>query len=257
MGKNPQASMPLMEHLAELRRRLIISVVAISLGVVPAWAYYKEIFGFLRQPFDDVVRNNSAQASLTLGGVVDPFTLQIQVSLASAIVLTSPIWLFQAWRFVTPGLHKNEKRWAIVFAGIATPLVALGAWFAYFVMPISLQVLIGFTPDNVSNLIAVDKYFDFLFKMVLVFVIGALIPFALVLMNFAGILPAAKIRGWWRIIVMSTLVFAAVATPTGDPLNMTLVAAPILTLIVLAWAISSLSDLRRRNRKSKNGIKNV
>jgi sec-independent protein translocase protein TatC len=257
MGKNPQASMPLMEHLAELRRRLIISVVAISLGVVPAWAYYKEIFGFLRQPFDDVVRNNSAQASLTLGGVVDPFTLQIQVSLASAIVLTSPIWLFQAWRFVTPGLHKNEKRWAIVFAGIATPLVALGAWFAYFVMPISLQVLIGFTPDNVSNLIAVDKYFDFLFKMVLVFVIGALIPFALVLMNFAGILPAAKIRGWWRIIVMSTLVFAAVATPTGDPLNMTLVAAPILTLIVLAWAISSLNDLRRRNRKSKNGIKNV
>jgi sec-independent protein translocase protein TatC len=257
MGKNPQASMPLMEHLAELRRRLIISVVAISLGVVPAWAYYKEIFGFLRQPFDDVVRNNSAQASLTLGGVVDPFTLQIQVSLASAIVLTSPIWLFQAWRFVTPGLHKNEKRWAIVFAGIATPLVALGAWFAYFVMPISLQVLIGFTPDNVSNLIAVDKYFDFLFKMVLVFVIGALIPFALVLMNFAGILPAAKIRGWWRIIVMSTLIFAAVATPTGDPLNMTLVAAPILTLIVLAWAISSLNDLRRRNRKSKNGIKNV
>jgi sec-independent protein translocase protein TatC len=257
MGKNPQASMPLMEHLAELRRRLIISVVAISLGVVPAWAYYKEIFGFLRQPFDDVVRNNSAQASLTLGGVVDPFTLQIQVSLASAIVLTSPIWLFQAWRFVTPGLHKNEKRWAIVFAGIATPLVALGAWFAYFVMPISLQVLIGFTPDNVSNLIAVDKYFDFLFKMVLVFVIGALIPFALVLMNFAGILPAAKIRGWWRIIVMSTLVFAAVATPTGDPLNMTLVAAPILTLIVLAWAISSLNDLRRRNRKSKIGIKNV
>jgi sec-independent protein translocase protein TatC len=76
-------------------------------------------------------------------------------------------------------------------------------------------------------------------------------------MNFAGILPAAKIRGWWRIIVMSTLIFAAVATPTGDPLNMTLVAAPILTLIVLAWAISSLNDLRRRNRKSKNGIKNV
>ncbi|MCX6403320.1 MAG: twin-arginine translocase subunit TatC [Actinobacteria bacterium] len=257
MGKNPQASMPLMEHLAELRRRLIISVVAITIGVFPAWAYYKQIFGFLREPFDEVVKNNSAQASLTLGGVVDPFTLQIQVSLVSAIVISSPIWLFQTWRFVTPGLHRNEKKWALLFAGIATPLVGLGACFAYFVMPISLQVLIGFTPDNVSNLIAVDKYFDFLFKMVLVFVIGALIPFALVLMNFAGVLTAAKIRSWWRMIVMSTLLFAAVATPTGDPLNMTLVAAPILTLIVLAWAIASLNDLRRRKRSATSGVNNA
>jgi sec-independent protein translocase protein TatC len=93
--------------------------------------------------------------------------------------------------------------------------------------------------------------------MVLVFVIGALIPFALVLMNFAGVLSAAKIRSWWRMIVMSTLVFAAVATPTGDPLNMTLVAAPILTLIVLAWAIASLNDLRRRKRSATSGVNNA
>jgi sec-independent protein translocase protein TatC len=255
MGKNPQAAMPLMEHLAELRRRLIVSVLAIIAGVVPAWIYYKEVFSFLRKPFDQVVKQNSAQASLTLGGVIDPFTLQIQVSLVSAIILTSPVWLFQTWRFVTPGLHKNEKRWAILFVSTASPLVGLGAWFAYFVMPISLQVLIGFTPDNVSNLIAVDRYFDFFFKMVLVFVIGALIPFALVIMNFAGILTASQIRGWWRIIVMGTLLFAAIATPTGDPLNMSIVALPILLLIFFAWTIASINDLRRRKR-SKSSVAN-
>ena len=131
---------------------------------------------------------------------------------------------------------------------VISNLAVCNPWFAYFVMPISLQVLIGFTPDNVSNLIAVDKYFDFFFKMVLVFVIGALIPFALVIMNFAGVLSAAQIRGWWRIIIMATFIFAAIATPTGDPLNMSIVALPILVLIFLAWLISSINDLRRKKQ---------
>lgn len=246
MGKNPQAAMPLVEHLAELRRRLVVSVISIALAVIPAWVYYDQIFSFLRRPFDNVVSMSGTNVELTLGGVIDPFTLQIQVSLVSAILISSPIWLFQIWRFITPGLHRNERRWTAAFVGFASPLVILGAWFAYLVMPISLQVLIGFTPDNVSNLIAVDRYFDFFFKMVLVFVIGALIPFLLVSLNFAGVLSASQIRRWWRLIVMSTLVFAAVATPTGDPLNMAIVSLPILTLIILAWLIASLNDLRRR-----------
>jgi len=246
MGKNPQAAMPLMEHLAELRRRLVVSVLAVMLAVIPAWIYYADIFSFLRQPFDYVVKQSSSKASLTLGGVIDPFTLQIQVSLVSALIISCPIWLFQLWRFITPGLHRHERRWALLFVSFASPLVLLGAWFAYFVMPVSLQVLIGFTPENVSNLIAVDRYFDFFFKMVLVFVIGALLPFVLVLLNFAGALTAAKIRSWWRLIVMSTFIFAAVATPTGDPLNMSIVAFPILILIFLAWLIASVNDYRRR-----------
>ncbi|MFM1786221.1 MAG: twin-arginine translocase subunit TatC [Actinomycetota bacterium] len=246
MGKNPQAAMPLMEHLAELRKRLVISIIAVILSVIPAWIYYQDIFGFLRQPFDQVVNQSGSKASLTLGGVIDPFTLQIQVSLVTALIISCPIWLFQLWRFITPGLHRNERRWALLFVSIASPLVGLGAWFAYFVMPVSLQVLIGFTPDNVANLIAVDRYFDFFFKMVLVFVIGALIPFVLVLLNFAGALTAAKIRSWWRLIIMSTFVFAAIATPTGDPLNMSIVALPILLLIFIAWLIASLNDWRRK-----------
>lgn len=257
MGKNPQAAMPLMDHLAELRQRLIVSVLAVLVAVVPAWIYYQDIFSFIRRPFDDVVSQSSSQASLTLAGVIDPFTLQIQVSLVSALIISSPVWLFQVWRFITPGLHRNEKKWAMLFVSVASPLVGLGAWFAYFVMPVSLQVLIGFTPENVSNLIAVDRYFDFFFKMVLVFVIGALIPFALVLMNFAGALSAATIRSWWRLIIMSTFVFAAIATPTGDPLNMSIVALPILFLIFIAWVIASLNDLRRRKtariRSSEHG----
>ncbi|MEN9693382.1 MAG: hypothetical protein RLZZ330_1026, partial [Actinomycetota bacterium] len=207
MAKSPDAAMPLNEHLAELRRRLIISIVSISFAVLPAWLNYDLIFKFLRKPFDDVLAESGNNASLTLGGVIDPFTLQIQVSLISAVFLTAPIWLSQIWGFITPGLHKNERKWAFLFVGTSTPLVAAGAAFAYYIMPLSLQVLIGFTPDNVSNLIAVDRYFDFFFKMVAVFVIGALIPFVIVIMNFANLISAKQIRGWWRVIILSVFLF--------------------------------------------------
>lgn len=250
MAKSLDSAMPLSEHLAELRRRLIISVLAVTFAVIPAWLNYGAIFQFLRKPFDEVLAANGSKASLTLGGVIDPFTLQIQVSLISAVFFTCPIWLGQIWGFITPGLHKHEKRWAFFFVGTATPLVIAGAAFAYYIMPLSLQVLIGFTPENVSNLIAVDRYFDFFFKMVAVFVIGALIPFVIVIMNFAGLISAKQIRSWWRVIILSTFVFAAVATPTGDPLNMTIVAAPILLLILVAWLIASINDLRRKKRRT-------
>ena len=249
MAKSPEGAMPLSEHLAELRRRLILSILAILVALIPAWLNYNQIFKFLRKPFDQVLSESSSHASLTLGGVIDPFTLQIQVSLISAVFFTSPIWLGQIWGFITPGLHKNERKWAFFFVATSTPLVIAGAAFAYYIMPLSLQVLIGFTPENVSNLIAVDRYFDFFFKMVAVFVIGALIPFVIVIMNFADLVSAKQIRSWWRVIILSTFLFAAVATPTGDPLNMTIVAAPILLLIVIAWVIASINDLRRRKRK--------
>lgn len=243
MAKSADGAMPLVEHLRELRTRLVISVIAISVAFVPAWNYYPQIFDYLKLPLDGLL---SDSVQLQLSNITDPFTLQIQVSLVTALVATSPLWLFQIWRFVTPGLHSNEKRWAYFFILTATPLAFLGAAMAYWTLPVSLQLLIGFTPDSVTNLIAVDKYFEFVFRMVLVFAVGFLSPLFFVLLNFADLLAAATIRSWWRIVVMVVLVFAAVATPTGDPVTMTLVASPILVLMVLAWAVAAVNDWRRR-----------
>lgn len=243
MPSAPDAAMPLVEHLRELRKRLVFSVVVVILGFVPAWMYYAQIFAFLKRPLDSVL---SDTVKLQVSNITDPFTLQIQVSLVSALIGTAPLWLFQVWRFVTPGLHRHERRWAYFFILTSTPLVFLGAAVAYWTLPVSLQLLIGFTPEDVTNLIAVDKYFEFVFRMILVFAVGFLSPLFFILMNFADLLSAKTIRGWWRIVVMVVLLFAAVATPTGDPLTMTLVASPILVLMVLAWAVAAVNDWRRR-----------
>ena len=240
--------MPLVEHLRELRRRIVISVSAVVVALVPTWMYYKEIFAVLRSPFDQVAKQLGGQVELVMPGVADSFTLQVQVTTVAAIVFTAPIWLLQLWRFVTPGLQRGEKKWAYLFFFSATPLMAAGATLAYNTLPIGLKILFGFTPENVSNLVPVDKYFNFIFQMMAIFAIGFLTPLFLVMMNFANLLTAKKIREWWRGFVMVIILFAAIATPTGDPLNLMLVAVPILLLVVVAWAIAAANDWRRRRK---------
>ena len=241
--------MPLTEHLRELRTRLVRSLIAVSLGMVIGWLEYQHLFAILRRPFDDVLASTHQQnIQLALNGVVDPFTMQIQVAAVAGVVIASPVWLWQLWRFITPGLHKHERRWALAFVGTAVPLMAFGAWLSYTVMPIGLQVLFGFTPEGVNNIISVDKYLSFFFRMLLVFASGFLAPLLLVIMNFAGMVRGRTLLGAWRGIVLGTMLFGAVATPTGDPINLMLLAGPILLLIFGAIGIALLNDRRRRKR---------
>lgn len=248
-GHRNDGAMPLAEHLRELRTRLVRSLIGISLGMVAGWVYYPDLFALLREPFDQVMAAQHKQnIVLALNGVVDPFTLQIQVAAVAGVVLASPIWLYQFWRFVTPGLQKNERRWAIGFVGSAVPLMALGAWLAYSVMPIGLQVLFGFTPDGVNNIISVDRYLSFFFRMLLVFAVGFLAPLVLVALNFAGMVRGKTMLSAWRGIVIGVLVFGSIATPTGDPVNLMLLSGPILLLIFTAIGIALINDRRRRKR---------
>jgi len=246
MGRHAtDGAMPLAEHLRELRTRIIRSLLAIAAGMVIAWSFYTPIFNVLRKPFDSVM---GPHVTLALTGVADPFTLQIQVAAVGGFVLASPIWLYQLWRFITPGLHRNERRWALGFVGVAVPLMAAGAWLAYTVMPIGLQVLFGFTPQGVQNIVGVDRYLAFLFRMLLVFSIGFLAPLLLVLLNLANLLRGRTLLRSWRYIVLGTMVFGAVATPTGDPVNLLLLSGPILGLLFLAIGIALLNDRRRRRK---------
>ena len=249
MERQDNGAMPLTEHLRELRTRLVRSIIAIALGMVVGWIEYPQLFALLRRPFDDVVKSTHQQnIVLALNGVADPFTLQIQVSAVAGVVLSCPIWLYQLWRFITPGLHKHERRWALAFVGVAVPLVGAGALLAYSVMPIGLNVLFGFTPDGVNNIISVDRYLSFFFRMLLIFAVGFLAPLVLVVMNFAGMVRGRTLLGSWRGIVLGTMVFGAVATPTGDPVNLMLLTVPILSLIFGAIGIALINDRRRRKR---------
>lgn len=243
--------MPLVEHLRELRRRLFISILAIFLGAVVSWIFYGPLFDWLRQPFDQVVADAAAEGrdvQLVLGGVADPFTLQVQISAAAGLVLAAPVWLFQLWRFLMPGLEKRERFWAYIFMASATPLFIAGAALALWVLPTGLAILFGFTPEGVANFIQVNRYISFMIRMVLVFGLGFLLPFVIVMLNFAGVLTGKRVLSWWRGMVVGVFVFAAVATPTGDPVNLLLLAGPMTVLMVLAIGIALLND-RRRVRK--------
>lgn len=245
--------MPLTEHLAELRSRLIKSGIAIVLGMVIGWIYYPDLFAWLSAPFTAVVEQAQAEGrdvTLALTGVADPFILQLQVSAVAGMVLSSPVWLYQLWRFVTPGLHRNERKWAIAFAAVATPLFAMGVALAYWVLPLGLEILFGFTPENVENIVSVDRYLSFFLRTILVFGVGFLTPLLIVLLNFAGVLSGRRLLSWWRWIIFTVFIFAAVATPTGDPINLVLLAGPILFLVVIAVGIALLNDRRRARRRA-------
>ena len=255
--QDPAEGMSLTGHLRELRNRLIKSGIAIALGMIVGWVYYDQIFAWLSEPFNSIVAQARAEGRtviLALNGVADPFTLQIQIAAMVGVVIAAPVWLYQIWRFVTPGLHKHERRWALAFAIVATPLFLSGVLLAYKVLPSGLALLFGFTPAGVENIVSVDRYLDFFVRMILVFGVGFLIPLLLVLLNFAGLLPARTLVSWWRYIILGVFVFAAIATPTGDPWNMSLLAVPILLLIALATGVAWVNDRRRARRDATEGF---
>lgn len=237
-------SMTLLEHFAELRKRLFRSAIALILGTVAVWNQFETFFALIRDPYDSV-QGTGSNAVLALTGVTSGFSLQLKVSLAAAVVLSSPIWIYQIWRFVSPGLKRNEKKWAYAFTGVAVPLFSAGVALAYFVMPRMLDILFTFTPSDVQNVTSVESYLSFFLHLVLFFGIGFLLPLILVALNFAGVLSGDRLRAAWRWLILGSFVFGAVATPNGDPLAMTFVALPMIGLSIVAVGIALLNDKRR------------
>lgn len=255
-GRSKEASgaMPLMDHLRELRSRLFKALIAITIGAVVGWIYFDEIFEFMVDPLKSVAADLAAQGltvELTLTSVTAPFTLQLRIAAMAGVVLASPVWLYQIWAFITPGLHKHEKRYAYAFIFTAVPLFLAGVAAALWVLPKGLALLIGFTPESVSNLLPVDVYLMFLVRTMIVFGIGFLIPIFIVALNLIGILSADAIRRSWRWTVLAVFLFGAIATPTGDPLSMMLLAGPMLLLILIAFSICLLNDRRRAKRSDE------
>ncbi len=249
--------MTLVEHLRELRNRLFWSCVAISVGAVAGWVYYDRLFDFVQRPFEQAaaaLAANGGKAILSLTGVADAFNLRLQIAVAAGILLASPIWIYQLLRFITPGLHKNERRWAAVFGLAAVPLFLAGVATAYLVLHRVLGAFLGFTPSGVNNIIDVGSYVSFLLQICLAFGVGFLAPVVIVALNAIGVLSARRFASWWRWVLFGTLVFAAVATPTADPGNMALFASPLLALMFVAFGICWANDRRRARRDRRNGL---
>jgi sec-independent protein translocase protein TatC len=260
--KDPEGRMPLAEHLRELRNRLAKALLAIVVVTVVAAFFYNDIINFFTEPilksvgckesFEELAhsRSDSPCAQITINGLLTPFTLALKVSLMAGVVLAAPVWLYQLWAFVAPGLHGHEKKYAYAFVATGFPLFLGGAFFAYKVLPTTAKVLIEFTPFGVDNLLPLDDLLDLVTRMVIVFGLSFELPLLLVMLNLTGALSGRRMLGWWRGMIMGITVFAAVATPSTDPLTMIALAGPIWVLYFGAVAFSLLNDRRRRRREA-------
>jgi len=246
-AKEAEQVMTLTAHLAELRNRLLISIVAIALGAVVGLIYYEELVELLQKPYNDAAAELELDALVTISGITAPLTFQLLIGLVVGVIIASPVWLLQIWSFVTPGLHRSERRWAVVFSITAGPLFIAGAALAYFVLPVGMQVLLNFTPEGVTNINDLGSYLQFILRLLLVFGVAFELPVFLVLLNFAGVVSGEKLGRWRRGAIFAIFVFAAVATPTGDPITMLLLAVPMWLLFEVAVVICKFRDKRRGN----------
>jgi sec-independent protein translocase protein TatC len=239
--------MALVDHLRELRARVLRATVVLILGIVVAFFFYDQLFALILHPYNQARQMLGARVETTpvINGVTDPFMIQLKICGVAAVIGTSPYWLYQIWAFIMPGLHPHERRWTGLFVAVAGPLFVLGVVIGYYVLPKGLQVLIGFTPAHLTNLVPFTGYFSFMVRMLLVFGLAFEIPLFVVLLNLAGVLSGAtlsKHRSW---IIVGVFVFAAVATPSTDPFSMTMLAIPMTLLFLASELIARLVDRRR------------
>jgi sec-independent protein translocase protein TatC len=257
---NPDARMPLLDHLRELRNRVIKVALAVTAGSVVGWFVYTPVWNFISAPycrlpqpkgFGTLVLHQSCQLYVT--GLFDSLFLKLQISIVTGAILASPIWLYQVWAFIAPGLYKRERRWAYYFVGTAVPLFAIGATIAYFAMTKGLRFLLHLVPAHTTALITINTYLSYAGAMLLIFGLAFELPLVFVLLNMAGVLTHARFRKWRRVIIFLVFAFAAVFTPSPDPISMLLLAVPCVLLVeaseVFAWA----NDRRRAKRGNSLG----
>ncbi|MEU7426539.1 twin-arginine translocase subunit TatC [Streptomyces sp. NPDC048362] len=260
--RDSEGRMPLGDHLRELRNRLAKGVLAILVVTIVAAFFYRDIIDVITRPMLDEIGchqsfgeladvKNVRCAHITVSGLLAPFTLALKVALMAGVVLASPVWLYQLWAFVAPGLHRAEKKYAYGFVGFGFPLFLGGGYLAFHVLPTTAKVMIDLTPAGAENLLPLDDLLDLITRMIVVFGLAFEMPLLLVMLNLTGVLSGRRMLGWWRGMIVGITIFAAVATPSPDPMTMLALAAPIWALYFIAVAIGLLNDRRRARREAE------
>ncbi|GAA5163028.1 twin-arginine translocase subunit TatC [Ornithinimicrobium tianjinense] len=247
--KNPEGRMSLGEHFKELRNRLLISSIAIAAFAVLGWYLYDEVIHFLTAPIERVKSERGDElVSLNFNSITGPFAMQMKVAIFTGILLASPVWLWQAWAFLLPGLTPKEKKVALAYFFVSIPLFFLGAAMAAFSFPRLVAVLLAFTPEGLANIQNANDYLSTGVFFTLAFGLAFLLPVLLVAANQIGILPARTMLRGWRITLFLCLVFSAFMTPDPSGFAMIAMAMPIFVLYWFAVAVSFAMEKRRAKR---------
>ncbi len=247
--KDPDGRMTLGAHFRELRNRLLVSVVAIAALAVVGWYWYDEIITFVMAPIQAVGEERGDDlVTPRFQNITEPFAMQLKVAIFSGILLASPVWLWQFWAFLLPGLKPREKRIALAYFAISIPLFFAGAFLAAYTFPRLVAILLGFTPDGLANLPGATEFLSLWLFFLLAFGLAFLLPVVLVALNQMRILSARNMLRSWRVTLFGILVFSAFMTPDPSAWTMLAMAAPVFLLFWCAVAVAFLLERRRPGR---------
>jgi len=245
---NTVEGMSMMDHLRELRMRLIRSVLAIGISTLLLLAFYDQLKNFLTEPYTKLCHHRPdfhCDGSLFSLGPLDGFTARMRVCLYGGLVLALPIILWQIWRFIVPALSKKEKNYAIPFIASSIVLFSFGCYIAYWTLDKALEFLISWSGNDVTQAYQVTKYINLVVMMMLAFGIGFLSPVLLVFLQLVSVVSPKTLIKQWRYAVMGIFVAAAVITPSGDPISMLALAIPLTFLYLVAVLVGWLLTRRR------------
>jgi len=249
--ENPEGRMPLMDHLRELRNRVVKMALALAAGMTAGFVFFTQAWRVIERPLcATAIRGHSGCRTagvnqLVLNGPLDSFYLRVKVALIVGVILSSPVWLYQIWAFVAPGLHAREKRWSYLFLSTAIPLFGIGCTLCYLSLGRSLRYLLGLTPGGVTNLIQVDQYLSFVMAMMLAFGLAFELPLLIVMLNLAGVLTHERFRKWRRVLIFTVFLLAGLANPSPDPVTMLILGVTCAVLVEAAEVIVWSNDRRR------------
>ncbi len=246
--------MSLGEHLLELKKRLLISGIALLVGAIGGWVLTEFVWDALRQPITRIAE--ARNATINYPGITTAFDIRLQLAVTIGLVIASPVWLYQIFAFLVPGLTSKERRYTFGFFFSAVPLFVGGCAAGWFVLPHIVELMASFVPNEDASIVDARIYFDFVLKLVLATGVAFVMPVFLVILNFLGVVSAKGILKGWRVAILTITLFTAIATPAADVLSMFMLAVPMVMLYYAAAGVAYLHDRRAaaKNRQVEESL---